>query len=128
MAKKDGGSQERLLIKVIMPKQGAERRVQGGGSKAKPFREVDAKYRKRLSGEVEAIRNSITKQIHVSGAAPVRVRLISKAMAKSHRPDQLFSDDTCPIVGGGKLGELFVKATDQGLRFFLRSCSGSNFL
>ena len=116
MAKNSGGNQERLLIKVIMPKQGAERRVQGGGSKAKPFRDVDANYRKRLSGEVEAIRTSVAQQIHGTGAAPVRVRLIPKAMAKSHRPDQLFSDETCPIVGGGKLGELFVKATDHGLR------------
>lgn len=41
--------QDRLLIKVIMPKQGTERKVTGGGTPPKPFREVDTAYRKRLS-------------------------------------------------------------------------------
>jgi hypothetical protein len=43
------------------------------------------------------------------------VRLLPKAFAKSHRPEQLFSDQTCPIIGAGKLGELFLKATPSGL-------------
>ncbi len=37
--------QERLLIKVIMPKQYTERKVPGGGTPPKPFRPVDQKYR-----------------------------------------------------------------------------------
>ena len=39
---------DRLLIKVIMPKQGTERRVSGGGSPPKPFRPVDSEYRGRF--------------------------------------------------------------------------------
>jgi len=106
---------ERLLIKVIMPKQGAERKVAGGGPPPKPFRPVDAKYRARLSTQVSAIRAAIVPQIRTAGAAPVRVKLLSKAAAKSHRPEHLFSSQSCPIVGGGSLGELFVKATPEGL-------------
>ena len=41
----------------------------------------------------------------------MRVKLLSQAAAKSHRPEHLFSPQSCPIVGGGSLGELFVKAT-----------------
>lgn len=116
MAKgKTDGRQERLLIKVIMPKQGAERKVSGGGGKGKPFRDVDSKYRSRLSGQVSAIRKAVAPQIKTAGAAPVRVKLLGKATAKSHRPKQLFSDNTCPIVGGGGVGELFIKATHDGL-------------
>jgi len=107
--------QDRLLIKVIMPKQGIERKVQGGGAPPKPFREVDSGYRKRLSSQVVAIRKAILPQIKTAGAAPVRVKLIAKAAAKSHRPEHLFSQDSCPIVGAGRLGELFVKATPDGL-------------
>src|ERR1035437_1719084 len=107
--------QERLLIKVIMPKQGTERKVAGGGTPPKPFRPVDAKYRARLSSQVSAIRTAIVPQIRTAGAAPVRVKLLSKAAAKSHRPEHLFSPESCPIVGGGSLGELFVKATPEGL-------------
>ena len=107
--------QERLLIKVIMPKQGTERKVAGGGAPPRPFRPVDEKYRARLSSQVSAIRTAIVPQIKIAGAAPVRVKLLSKAAAKSHRPENLFSPQSCPIVGGGSLGELFVKATPEGL-------------
>lgn len=107
--------QERLLIKVIMPKQGVERKIPGGGPPSKPFRTVDAKYRGRLSSQVNAIRTAIVPQIRTAGAAPVRVKLLSKAVAKSHRPEHLFSPLSCPIVGGGSLGELFVRATPEGL-------------
>ena len=106
---------ERLLIKVIMPKQGTERKVPGGGTPPKPFRPVDAKYRARLSSQVAAIRTAIAPQITTAGAAAVRVKLLSIAAAKSHRPEHLFSPYSCPIVGGGSLGELFVKATPVGL-------------
>lgn len=107
--------QDRLLIKVIMPKQGTERKVTGGGTPPKPFREVDTAYRKRLSSQVAAIQKSIVPQIREGGAAPVRVKIISKAAAKSHRPEKLFSSQSCPIVGAGGVGELFVKATPEGL-------------
>ena len=103
--------QERLLIKVIMPKQGTERRVAAGGTPPKPFRLVDAEYRARLSNQVAAIRTALAPQIKTAGAAPLRVKLLPKAIAKSHRPERLFSHESCPIVSGGALGELFVKAT-----------------
>ncbi|MEX0803274.1 MAG: S8 family peptidase [Candidatus Binatia bacterium] len=45
----------------------------------------------------------------------MRVKLLAKAAAKSHRPEQLFSDSSCPIIGAGRLGELFIKATPEGL-------------
>ena len=107
--------QDRLLIKVIMPKQGTERKVPGGGMPPQPLRPVDAKYRERLSSQVAAIRTTIAPQIMTAGAAPVRVKLFFKAAAKSHRPDHLFSRQSCRIVGGGRFAELFVKATPVGL-------------
>ena len=107
--------QDRLLIKVIMPKQGTERRVPGGGTPPKPFRAVDAKYRASLVNQLSAIRASLAPQLSSAGSAPLRVKILSKAAAKSHRPENLFSDSSCPIVGGGGFGELFVKATPRGL-------------
>ncbi len=106
---------DRLLIKVIMPKQYTERKVPGGRTPPKPFRPVDQKYRTSLSNQISAIHTAIVPLIRTTGAAPVRVKLIAKAAAKSHRPENLFSENTCPIVGGGSLGELFVKATPEGL-------------
>lgn len=106
---------ERLPIKLVMPKQGTERRVLGGGGPPKPFRAVDEQYRTRLITQISAIQEAILPQIKETKAAPVRVKILSKAAAKSHRPDNLFSEKSCPIIGSGSLGELFIKATTGGL-------------
>lgn len=112
----EGGAPERLPIKLIMPDQGTSQRVPPGGSKAKPFRDVDGGLRESLTTQVSAIREALLPQMRRVGAVPVRVQLISKAFAKSHQPRQLFSEQTCPIIGVGRPGELFVKATPSGLR------------
>lgn len=115
MDDKNSSRPDRLPIKLILPRQGTEKRVPGGGTPPKPFRTVDAAYRQRLSHQVSAIREALMPQMKQTGAAPVRVKLLTKAAAKSHRPEHLFSEETCPIVGAGKLGEIFVKATPAGL-------------
>jgi len=107
--------QDRLPIKLIMPKQGAERKIPPGGTPPKPFRTVDRKYRNHLSNQVSALRSAIVHQVRRTGSAPIRVKLLAKAAAKSHRPEHLFSPQSCPIIGSGRLGELFVKATPEGL-------------
>lgn len=108
-------SHDRLPIKLIMPKQGSERRVPGGGGPPKPFRTVDTKFRTNLSNQISALRAAIAPQVERTKTAPVRVRLVPAAVAKSHRPENLFSPESCPIIGAGRLGELFIKATPAGL-------------
>jgi hypothetical protein len=73
-------ARERLPIKLIMPKQGTERRVSGGGSPPKPFRDVDQEYRKRLSNQVAAIQDAIAPQLKQTNVAPVRVKVIVLAI------------------------------------------------
>lgn len=105
----------RLPIKVIMPDQGSERPVPGGGSSPIPFRPVTSDFRSSLGTQIDAIRTSLFSQIERRGAAPIRVQILNRALAKSHRPEKLFSERTCPIVGVGSHGELYIKATDAGL-------------
>ena len=105
----------RLPIKVTLPKQGRERSVQGGGSRHQPFCQVDTAFRERLGRQVTALRKAIAAVASRTGGVPARVKLHPLARAKSHRPGTLFSSRTCPIIGGGALGELFVKATPEGL-------------
>jgi serine protease AprX len=109
------GRSDRLPIKLIMPKQGTERRIQTGGSPPKPFRNVDRQYRSRLSNQVTAIRQAVGPQIRRTGTVPIRAKLLPQAAAKSHRPEHLFANDSCPIIGAGRLGEIFLKATPNGL-------------
>ena len=118
MAERDDsrkGHQDRLPIKLILPNQGRERTVPGGGSPPKPFRTVDEAYRGRLSNQLVAFKAAVAPQVRKTGSAPMRVKIVSQAAAKSHRPEKLFSGETCPIIGAGRLGELFVKATQRGL-------------
>jgi serine protease AprX len=111
---------DRLPIKLILPKQGKERPVRGGGGKKLPFRPVTRAYRQSLVRQVEAIREASRTEVTALPSAPVRVKILGKAVAKSHRPEALFSPRTCPIVGAGRLGELFVKATSAGLNELCR--------
>ncbi len=107
---------ERLPIKLILPKQGQKKKVLGGGKAPEPFRTVDSAYRGRLVNQVAAISETLdARRATQVRTAPVRVKILNKAAAKSHRPEHLFSELTCPIIGGGQLGELFVKATPDGL-------------
>ena len=106
---------ERLPIKVVLPRQGVFHRVPPGRSSRDPFQEVDYDFRASLVNQVAAISRALKQPLDTVGVAPLRVTLVPKAYAKSHRPRKLFSDSTCPIVGAGQLGELFVKATPQGL-------------
>lgn len=106
---------DRLPIKLIMPNQGKQKKVPGGGSPPKPFRTVDDAFRNSLSVQITAAQKAVSPHIKEIGATPVRVKLIAKASAKSHRPESIFSEQTCPIVGAGRLGELFIKATSEGL-------------
>jgi len=109
-------NRERLPIKLVMPKQGTEKKVPAGGGPSEPFRVVDSSFRDSLSRQITGIEGALAPQIAKLGAAPIRVKLIPQACAKSHRPKNLFSDDSCPVIGAGRLGELFLEATTEGLR------------
>ena len=56
-------ARERLPIKLIMPKQGTERRIAGGGGPALPFRAVTPEYRQCLATQVAAITAAIAPQL-----------------------------------------------------------------
>lgn len=110
-----GSTSERLPIKLILPRQGTLRRVPGGGVPPKPFRDVTNEYRRRIVNQVRHVSLAIQSATHTTGAAPIRVKLLNKALAKTHRPETLFSDKTCPIIGAGQLGEIFLRGTPEGL-------------
>lgn len=111
---------ERLPIKLIMPKQGRERPVQPGGSEPIPLQPVTPEFRASLTTQLSAITQAFSPQLHRSGAVPIRVQLIGPALAKSHRPEKLFNERTCPIIGAGTYGELYLKGSREGLEALSR--------
>ncbi len=45
----------------------------------------------------------------------IKAKLREKAIAKSHRPTEIFKRDTCPIIGLDKIGEIIISTTKTGL-------------
>jgi len=106
---------KRLYIKVILPKQGQEKKNTGGGKAAEPLKPVTPVFRQQLVTQLTEIENVFALTPPEARVVPVRVRLEPNAQAKSHRPDKLFASGTCPIIGAGVSGELFIKMTPQGV-------------
>jgi hypothetical protein len=105
---------ERLYIKVILQNQAQEQKKQGGGPKPKPFKAVTPQFRQKLISSVAEVETVIAAAPDRVKSVPARVTLEKKAQAKTHRPTPLFDSRTCPIIGAGRPGELFVKMTSQG--------------
>lgn len=108
---------ELLPIKVLMPDATFDAREQPGGGARKIFGEPTPATRQELADQVTGVEQRYRDEFRRRPDIPAvaRVRLKDEALAKSHRPDRLFSDETCPIIGVGGLRELYVKVTPVGL-------------
>jgi hypothetical protein len=69
---------ERLPIKLIMPKQGKERKIPAGGSKPVPFRPVTQAFRVNLLNEVKAIGEGMFFQIMEVDVTPSTCQTINE--------------------------------------------------
>jgi hypothetical protein len=90
----------------------------GGGSKdPKKFNPVTPQRRAELRDKILKIRGLYQNNFRAYPDVPcvARVRLHEDALAKSHRPLQVFKTSTCPIIGSGDFGELFIQVSEQGL-------------
>lgn len=106
-----------LPIKVVIPRDGDYRWPSAGGGELKFFGVVTDAMRQDFVRQADSLAAFFAKSFDAQPSVPAvaRVRLKQEAVAKSHRPTDLFNDDTCPIIGGGALGELFVSVQPQGL-------------
>jgi hypothetical protein len=108
-------AEERLYIKLILPKQGTDKKVPGGSGKVEPFKEINESFTNKLIQTLDNAAQTLKTESSKLKIIPLQVLLENKAVAKSHRPIELFNGKTCPIIGVGKLGELFLKGTPQGI-------------
>jgi serine protease AprX len=88
-----------------------------GGAPRKVFGEVNDEVRQSLGAKVDAAKRHFSSTFVTTQGLPavVKITLKKEAVAKSHRPTDVFNSGTCPIIGGGKLGELYVGASPLGL-------------
>ncbi|MBI5818677.1 MAG: S8 family peptidase [Verrucomicrobia bacterium] len=112
--------EERLYVKIVMPKQGVEKKKHGGGGKIKPFGAVTSATRARLVAGLEPVETLLADIPLDRPVLPLKAILAAKALAKSHWRDVLFNPNSCPIIGVGKPGELFLRGSREGIHTLKR--------
>lgn len=108
---------EFLPIKVILHQEDFVVANEPGGSARKMFGDASSDVRGTLIDQLVGVQDAYEPLFEARPTIPAvaKVELKEKALAKSHRPDRIFADETCPIIGVGTFRELFVRVTRQGL-------------
>ena len=106
-----------LPIKVVFPRKEDYKAPPPPGGSTKVFGIVDDALRASFATEVREVQRHFEAAFTQSKNVPAvaKVTLKPEAVAKSHRPSELFNSDTCPIIGGNKLGELYISVEPKGL-------------
>jgi len=118
---------EHLPIKVIIPQEGDMRRpeIRGGGRKdfteLFKFDETRDVLLSNLIKVEETFERVFTK---TNLPAVARITLHEEALAKSHRPDLLLTQNTCPIIGGENFGQLLVSVKPRNLQRLIQTIKG----
>jgi len=112
--------EERLYVKIVMPKQGIEKKKPGGGVKPETFTPVTPAMRTRLAASLDPIEKLLASVPLRRPVVPLKAILTPKALAKSHWRDALFDEKSCPVIGAGKPGELFLRASHEGIQTLKR--------
>ncbi len=106
-----------LPLKVVPTLERDFYRPEGRGGAKKVFGTVNAELRELLAGQVAQVHShfieSFARYPNLPAVASVQIK--QDAIAKSHRPESLFSHQTCPIIGAEGLGRLLVRVTPRGL-------------
>lgn len=73
--------------------------------------------RTRLAAETHSVLEYFSQDFAKWPGVPAiaKVSLRPEALAKSHRPQNLFSSTSCPIVGTLDFGEILISVTEKGL-------------
>lgn len=109
-------------LKVVPPLTRDFYEPKTGGGPRKEFEKVTREFRQRLASQImevrDAFKDSFTEFPDLPAVARVTVR--EDAVAKSHRPTAVLSDQTCPIIGAEGLGQLLLSVTPNGLEALAR--------
>ncbi len=119
-----------LPINVVLRAEGDVSHPDTGGGPQKQFGDVTPEIRQTLVDQVRGLETFFASSFEARPDLPAvgRVVLKRKALAKSHRPSGLLTDQTCPVIGTGQFGDLLVSVKPEGVsRLALRiSSSDSN--
>lgn len=119
---------KKLPLKVVPTLERDFYHPDAGGGPKKLFTKVTPEFRQKLSSQVIEIRDHFSKTFKEFPNVPAvaRVRVRGDAIAKSHRPTDVFTVGTCPIIGAEGLGDLLVSATQSGLESLARKIESNH--
>ncbi len=110
---------ERLPIKVVLTSSDDLVKPDRSGGPATIFDEekLTSELRKTFVTQVFNISKTFSEVLSPSLNLPAvaKVTLKKQAIAKSHRPTELFSEETCPIIGCEDFGSLLIRVSQSGL-------------
>lgn len=109
--------QKKLPIKVVPPLRDDFVIPESGGGSSKFFVENIEELQGFLLDQLSTVKTHFAPSFALRPKVPgvMRVALRREAIAKSHRPTRLFSQDSCPIIGMESLGDLLISVTPTGL-------------
>ncbi len=120
---------EYLPIKVVIPRKEDYEKPPPAHSSNKIFGdEVTPSTREELASQLFSVRDSFADSFYRFPDVPAvaKVAMKQSAEAKSYRPVTLFNERTCPVIGVGRLGELFVSVSPEGLESVAHKIIKSN--
>ncbi|MFA0336834.1 S8 family peptidase [Vibrio sp. 10N.222.54.B2] len=98
-----------------------------GGGNSTPHKKVTEAFRQELLTSLEQVTRSLQEGYQSSGleVCTAIVELEDKATAKSHRPTDIFNEQTCPFFGDAGYGRMLIASTNSGLKALkdkIRTC------
>lgn len=109
-------NEERLPSIIFNPRREDYSKNQGGGDTKFYNDEWKESYRDDIVEHFPSIIQKVSTNETKFPSIPsiIKVTMKEKAIAKSHKPIDLFNADY-PIIGSGHLDELYVKMTSNGI-------------
>ena len=107
-----------LPIKIVAPRDQDLRQPEiKGGRTSKLFVEVTKELRDELDDQVTQINDEFQSTFAAVPGIPgvARITLRPKALAQSHCPTELLQKSSCPVIGTGGFGELFIGVSSSRL-------------
>lgn len=95
----------------------------GGGGKDIPHKIVTNEFKNSLLSSIQSLTNTVGFQNSTTIAV---VELENNAIAKSHRPTEIFNDKTCPFFGDVGYAKHLIQVTPIGLLALKEKISNSN--
>ena len=102
-------------VKVVFPSDGDFFDPNEKPRGFEPLCTVNRQYRATYVRQVDTVRSTFSKPFEQDLPAVAKVTLKEKARSKSYRPQEVFNEDTCPIIGLSGAGGLLASVTPSGL-------------